>query len=82
SLSGTSVSRDFVEFPSTFEEDWAIHPEVIANYAKHYKTGEPIPANLLKNIIQSRSFNQGFDTLEYVAAALLDMQWHSLPADA
>ncbi|OUS69986.1 dipeptidyl carboxypeptidase II [Pseudoalteromonas sp. A601] len=82
SLSGTSVSRDFVEFPSTFEEDWAMHPEVIANYAKHYKTGEPIPANLLKNVIQSRSCNQGFDTLEYVAAALLDMQWHSLPADA
>lgn len=82
SLSGTSVSRDFVEFPSTFEEDWAMHPEIIANYAKHYKTGEPIPAKLLKKVIQSRSFNQGFDTLEYVAAALLDMEWHSLSADA
>lgn len=82
SLSGTSVSRDFVEFPSTFEEDWAMHPEVIANYAKHYKTGEPIPDELLKKVIQSRSFNQGFDTLEYVAAALLDMEWHALPADA
>lgn len=81
-LSGTSVSRDFVEFPSTFEEDWAMHPEVIANYAKHYKTGEPIPKELLKKVIQSRSFNQGFDTLEYVSAALLDMEWHLLPANA
>ncbi len=81
-LSGTSTSRDFVEFPSTFEEDWAIYPEVIANYAKHYKTGEPIPKDLLKKVIESRSFNQGFDTFEYVAAALLDMEWHSLPASA
>ena len=81
-LSGTSVSRDFVEFPSTFEEDWAMYPEVIANYAKHHETGEPIPDELLAKVIQSRSFNQGYDTLEYVAAALLDMEWHSLPADA
>ena len=81
-LAGTSVSRDFVEFPSTFEEDWAAHPEVIANYAKHYKTGEPIPAELLQKVMNSRSFNQGFDTLEYMAAALLDMEWHSLSADA
>ncbi|MBT2152810.1 M3 family metallopeptidase [Pseudoalteromonas tetraodonis] len=81
-LSGTSVSRDFVEFPSTFEEDWAMHPEVIANYAKHYQTSEPIPDELLEKVIKSRSFNQGFDTLEYVSAALLDMEWHSLPADA
>ncbi|RZQ51667.1 dipeptidyl carboxypeptidase II [Pseudoalteromonas phenolica] len=81
-LSGTSTSRDFVEFPSTFEEDWAMHPEVIANYAKHYKTGEPIPKELLGKVIESRSFNQGFDTFEYVAAALLDMEWHSIPASA
>lgn len=80
-LAGTSVSRDFVEFPSTFEEDWAAHPEVIANYAKHYKTGEPIPAELLDKVMKSRSFNQGFDTLEYLSAALLDMEWHSLSAD-
>lgn len=80
-LAGTSVSRDFVEFPSTFEEDWAAHPEVIANYAKHYKTGEPIPAALLEKVLKSRSFNQGFDTLEYMSAALLDMEWHSLSAD-
>lgn len=81
-LSGTSVSRDFVEFPSTFEEDWAQHPEVLGNYAKHYETGEPIPADLLDKVMRSRSFNQGFDTLEYISAALLDMEWHSLPANA
>lgn len=80
-LAGTSVSRDFVEFPSTFQEDWAAHPEVIANYAKHYQTGEPIPKALLDKVMKSRSFNQGFDTLEYMAAALLDMEWHSLSAD-
>jgi len=80
-LAGTSVSRDFVEFPSTFEEDWAAHPEVIANYAKHHETGEPIPAELLQKVMNSRSFNQGFDTLEYMSAALLDMEWHSLSAD-
>lgn len=81
SLAGTSVSRDFVEFPSTFQEDWAAHPEVIANYAKHYKTGEAIPAELLQKVIKSRSFNQGFDTLEYISAALLDMEWHSISAE-
>ncbi|MBZ9613843.1 M3 family metallopeptidase [Rheinheimera maricola] len=80
-LAGTSVSRDFVEFPSTFEEDWAANPEVIANYAKHYQTGEAIPAELLQKVMNSRSFNQGFDTLEYMSAALLDMEWHSLSAD-
>ncbi|WP_333608873.1 M3 family metallopeptidase [Arsukibacterium sp.] len=80
-LAGTSVSRDFVEFPSTFEEDWAHHPDIIGNYARHYKTGEAIPAELLEKVIRSRSFNQGFDTLEYMSAALLDMEWHSLSAD-
>ncbi|QIR15908.1 M3 family metallopeptidase [Shewanella aestuarii] len=80
SLAGTSVSRDFVEFPSTFEEDWAAHPEVLANYAKHYQTGEVIPDALLQKLLNSRSFNQGFDTLEYMSAALVDLEWHSLPA--
>ncbi|WP_228517752.1 M3 family metallopeptidase [Aliidiomarina indica] len=80
-LAGTSVSRDFVEFPSTFEEDWAAHPEVLANYAKHYETGEPIPSELLERVMQSRTFNQGFDTLEYIAASYLDMEWHMLSAD-
>lgn len=82
SLSGTSVSRDFVEFPSTFEEDWAAHPKVLANYAKHYETGKPIPDELLQKLLKSDSFNQGFDTLEYMAAALVDMEWHSLSPDA
>ncbi|MEZ9540268.1 M3 family metallopeptidase [Shewanella sp. 10N.286.51.B8] len=81
SLAGTSVSRDFVEFPSTFEEDWAAHPKVLANYAKHYETGEVIPEALLEKLLESRSFNQGFDTLEYMAAALVDLEWHSLAAD-
>ena len=81
-LAMTAVSRDFVEFPSTFEEDWAQHPEILANYAKHYQTGEPIPADLLDKVMRSRSFNQGFDTLEYISAALLDMDWHTLSADA
>ncbi|PRD28365.1 UNVERIFIED_CONTAM: dcp [Trichonephila clavipes] len=82
SLAMTAVSRDFVEFPSTFEEDWAQHPEILANYAKHYQTGEPIPADLLDKVMRSRSFSQGFDTLEYISAALLDMEWHTLGADA
>ncbi|MGL4581107.1 MAG: M3 family metallopeptidase [Shewanella xiamenensis] len=82
SLSGTSVSRDFVEFPSTFEEDWAAHPKVLASYAKHYETGKPIPDELLQKLLKSGSFNQGFDTLEYMAAALVDMEWHSLSPDA
>ncbi|MEC4726893.1 M3 family metallopeptidase [Shewanella sp. D64] len=81
SLSGTAVSRDFVEFPSTFEEDWAAHPQVLENYAKHYETGEAIPKALLDKLLKSRSFNQGFDTLEYMSAALLDLEWHSLKAD-
>ncbi len=81
SLSGTSVPRDFVEFPSTFEEDWAIHPEVISNYAKHYETGEPIPRELLERLIEARQFNQGFDTQEYLAATVIDMEWHRLSSD-
>lgn len=80
SLAGTAVSRDFVEFPSTFEEDWAALPEVLANYARHYKTDEQIPAELLEKVMKAKNFNMGFDTLEYMSAALLDMEWHSLPA--
>ena len=81
SVSGTATPRDFVEFPSTFEEDWAIQPEVLSNYAKHYKTGEPIPKELLDKVIRASKFNQGFDTLEYLAAALLDLEWHTLTSD-
>jgi peptidyl-dipeptidase Dcp len=82
SLAGTSVPRDFVESPSTFHEDLAHYPEVLNNYAKHYETGEPIPEALLERVMDALSFNQGFDTLEYMSAALLDLEWHSLGADA
>ena len=81
SVSGTATPRDFVEFPSTFEEDWAIQPEVLSNYAKHYKTGEPIPKELLDKVIRASKFNQGFDTMEYLAAALLDLAWHTLTSE-
>ena len=80
SVSGTSTPRDFVEFPSTFEEDWAIQPDILRNYARHHKTGEPIPAELLTKVIQASRFNQGFDTLEYLSAAILDLEWHTLSA--
>ena len=81
SLAGTNTARDFVEFPSQFNEDWAIDPAVLANYAKHYKTGEPIPQALLDKVMKAVSFNQGFNTVEYLAAALLDMEWHMIGAD-
>jgi peptidyl-dipeptidase Dcp len=81
SQAGTSVPRDFVEFPSTFEEDWAIYPEVLKNYAVHYETGEPIPEELLNRLIAAREFNQGFDTQEYLAATMIDLEWHLLGLD-
>jgi peptidyl-dipeptidase Dcp len=81
-LAGTNVPRDFVEFPSQFNEHWATDPKVFANYAKHYQTGAPMPAELVEKIKKSRTFDQGFATTEYLAAALLDMAWHTLPADA
>ena len=77
SLSGTNVTRDYVEFPSQMMENWAREPEVIAEYAKHYKTNEPIPADLLDKISKASKFNQGFATTEYVAASYLDMAWHT-----
>lgn len=82
SLAGTATARDFVEFPSQANEDWAVDPEVLTHYAKHYQTGEAIPAELLKKVQAAASFNQGYDTVEYLAAALLDMEWHSLGQDA
>jgi peptidyl-dipeptidase Dcp len=81
SLAGTATARDFVEFPSQAHEDWMIEPTVLANYAKHYKTGEPIPKALLDKVLESQKFNQGFGTTEYLAAALLDMEWHSFGSD-
>jgi peptidyl-dipeptidase Dcp len=81
-IAGTSVSRDFVEFPSQFNEHWALEPSVFANYAKHYQTGEAMPAAIVEKIRKAHTFNQGYDTTEYLAAALLDMAWHTLPVDA
>jgi peptidyl-dipeptidase Dcp len=82
SLAGTSTSRDFVEFPSQFNEHWASDPKVFANYAKHYKTGEPMPQALVDKIKKAAKFNSGYGTTEYLSAALLDLAWHTLPADA
>lgn len=78
SLSGTNVPRDFVEFPSQFNEHWALDPDVFAHYARNYKTGAPMPAELVAKIRKTRTFNQGFATTEYLEAALLDMAWHTL----
>ena len=79
-FSGTNVPRDFVEYPSQVNEMWMIVPEVLANYAKHYKTGAPIPKELLDKVVASKKFNQGHTTTEYLAASLLDQRWHQLGA--
>ncbi|HEY0529198.1 MAG TPA: M3 family metallopeptidase [Gemmatimonadaceae bacterium] len=79
-LGGTNVPRDFVEFPSQFNEHWALEPSVFANYAKHYQTGAPMPTALVDKIKQARNFNQGFATTELMGASLLDFAWHTLPA--
>jgi len=81
-FSGTATATDFVEFPSQFNENWALEPSVFANYAKHHATGEPMPADLVAKLRKSTRFNQGYATTEYLAAALLDIAWHTLPADA
>ena len=78
SLSGTSTPRDFVEFPSQIMENWCMHPDVLKNYAFHYETGEPIPDELIQKIKNSAKFNQGFKTVEYLAASFLDMDWHTI----
>jgi len=78
SLSGTAVPRDFVELPSQVMENWAAEPEVLKMYAKHYKTGKIIPDELIEKIRKARHFNQGFATVEYLAASYLDMDWHTL----
>ncbi|HEU4952454.1 MAG TPA: peptidyl-dipeptidase Dcp [Holophagaceae bacterium] len=82
SLSGTATARDFVEFPSQFNEHWATDPKVFAHYARHYQTGAPMPKELVEKLKKSGKFNKGYDMTELIAAALLDMEWHSLPADA
>ena len=81
-LAGTSTARDFVEFPSQFNEHWALYPSVFAHYAKHYKTGELMPEELAAKIRKAATFNKGYDMTELLAAAELDMQWHSLPSTA
>jgi peptidyl-dipeptidase Dcp len=82
SLSGTSVPRDFVEFPSQFNEHWATYPAVFSHYAKHYKTGAPMPAELAAKIKKAHDFNEGYALTELLAAAQLDMQWNTLPVSA
>jgi peptidyl-dipeptidase Dcp len=81
-LAGTATPRDFVEMPSQFNEHWALEPAVFANYAKHYQTGQPMPKELVDKIKSSRKFDQGYALTEYLAAALLDMAWHTLPESA
>ena len=81
-LSGTTPERDFVEFPSQFNEHWALYPAVFDHYARHYKTGAPMPQGLVEKIKKARNFNEGYELTELLAAAELDMQWHVLPADA
>jgi len=78
SLSGTAVARDFVELPSQIMENWALHPDVLKIYAKHYETGESIPQELIDKIKNAGHFNQGFISVEYLAASFLDMDWHTL----
>ncbi len=78
SLSGTATPRDFVEFPSQINEHWASHEAVFASYARHWETGEPMPAELREKMVQAATFNKGYDMTELLAAALLDLQWHSL----
>ena len=82
SLSGTQVAQDFVEMPSQMMENWAFDPEVLPTYAVHYETGEPIPAELIEKLQNAKRFNQGFMTTEYLAASILDMDWHTLSEPA
>ncbi|PXY22524.1 M3 family metallopeptidase [Prauserella muralis] len=79
-FSGANVPRDFVEFPSQVNEMWALWPEVLANYARHHRTGEPLPAHLVSRLEESRQYGEAFATTEYLAASLLDLAWHTLGA--
>ncbi|MFI6869021.1 M3 family metallopeptidase [Nocardia sp. NPDC050406] len=81
-FSGTEVPRDFVEFPSQVNEMWMARPEILANYAKHVETGAAMPTELVERMAEAERFGEGFRTVEYLAAALLDWAWHRLPADA
>jgi peptidyl-dipeptidase Dcp len=79
-FSGTSVPRDFVEFPSQVNEMWAWHADVLPRYAVHHETGEPLPAHLVARLQEALGYGEGFRTTEYLAASVLDLAWHSLPA--
>ncbi len=81
SQAGTSVPRDFVEYPSQVNEMWATWPEILENYARHYQTGERIPQELLDRVIEAEKFNEGYRTTEYLASSVLDMCFHNLPTD-
>ncbi len=82
SLSGTAVARDFVEFPSQFNEHWSTYPSVFSHYAKHYETGAAMPAELAEKLVKAKTFNQGYSLTEILAAAELDMQWHTIGVNA
>ena len=81
SMAGTSGPRDFIELPSQLLEHWASEPEVLKSFATHYETGEPIPDELIEKLLNASKFNQGFINTEYLAASLLDMDWHTISAD-
>lgn len=81
-ISGAQTARDFVEFPSQFNEHWAMDPKVFSNYAKHYKTGAVMPQELVDKIKKAATFNQGYSLTEALAADAIDMAWHTLPADS
>ena len=81
-LSGTNVARDFVEFPSQFNENWALDPKVLPHYAVHYQTGQTIPQAVVQKILAARTFNQGYAVGEALEASRLDLDWHSLPGTA
>lgn len=81
-LSGTNVPRDFVEFPSQINEHWALEPSVLKNYAVHYQTKQPIPQELVDKLKKSKTFNEGYAVTELLAAATLDMAWHSITSES
>ena len=81
SMAGTSGPRDFIELPSQLLEHWASEPQVLKSFATHYETGEPIPDELIEKLLNASKFNQGFINTEYLAASLLDMDWHTISAD-
>jgi peptidyl-dipeptidase Dcp len=79
-FAGTSVPRDFVEYPSQVNEMWILWPEIVANYARHHETGEPLPQDVIDRIHAAGAWGEGFETTAYLGATLLDLAWHSIPA--